>query len=133
MRPELYSYRDYATGLYGFKDAQGVVAIPAAYTDVCDFDIHGRAAVMRDEMYGIIDEQGNCLTGFVFRYVSQYRFVGRARVAGKGYGYGYVDVDGRMVVPAVFDYGKDYDIQGYVSAGNNLYGTLDMYGFAVDR
>ncbi len=92
-------------GLYGFKDATGVVVIPARYQHVEEFTSCGIAPVWNPSGWVFVDTQGATLEGitpYVFDSGADYFKEGLARFQNRRK-IGYIDSCGHIRIPAQFD------------------------------
>ena len=90
-------YRDAETGLYGYLDSGGNVAIPAKYTSARAFG-DGFAAVALDGNYALIDKDGNVIAG----YFDSVTATPAGVIVLKDGKYGVYNKDGE-VLPVVYD------------------------------
>lgn len=119
------------------KDRSGVInrsgqfVIPLRYESITQFS-DGRAGVIDDKGFWMIDEKGTILTQKPYGYIGTYQD-GRAIVAsttpqGK-YLYGYLDGQGKEVIPLQFESANDFsDGQAVVQLKENEYALIDREG-----
>ena len=110
---KLIQYQDSRTGLYGYVNPDGTVAVQAAYTAVYPFS-NGYAAVRDDSgLAGFIDTQGTLVIDCRFDLVTEgftysgYAVVGTAGSSPSPLHYngklGIVNTSGVLVAPQVYD------------------------------
>jgi hypothetical protein len=88
-------------GKFGVIDLQGNFVVEPKYGSIIGFT-EGRAAVVDNQGFRVIDEQGQVLTDKAYSFIGMYQD-GRAVFAntdpqGK-YLYGYLDLQGKEVIP----------------------------------
>lgn len=112
---KLIQYMDESTGLYGYLNPDGSVAVEAAYTSVYPFS--GGYAAVRDEsgLYGFINTEGELVIPCQFAYVADsfssykgYAVVGTAGTTSDPAQYdgklGLINTAGELVIPMAYDY-----------------------------
>lgn len=132
-------YRDSKTAKYGYLNADGTIAIPAAYTSVYPYS-EGYFPVGDGQYKGFIDRKGNISVPLTYAYIQSGFSEGKAIVGTAGSTpnplhydgkYGAVDMGGNVVIPFIYDYLRPFSdglapfiredadgslIAGYVSA-----------------
>ena len=114
-------YRDAETGLYGYLDSGGKVAIPAKYTSARAFG-DGFAAVALDGNYALIDEDGNVIAG----YFDSVTATPAGVIVLKDGKYGVYNKDGE-VLPVVYD-GITANYSTYIIERDGKYGLASLSG-----
>ena len=114
-------YRDAETGLYGYLDSGGNVAIPAKYTSARAFG-DGFAAVALDGNYALIDEDGNVIAG----YFDSVTATPAGVIVLKDGKYGVYNKDGE-VLPVVYD-GITANYSTYIIERDGKYGLASLSG-----
>lgn len=96
--------------LYGVIDENFDYVVPPKYETIYPFS-EGRAQVIDDKGYRVIDEQGKELTKKSYSYIGQFQD-SRAVVANTmddgRYLYGYLDENGEEVIPIQFEVAQDF-------------------------
>ena len=132
---KLIQYQDSRTGLYGYVNPDGTVAVQAAYTAVYPFS-NGYAAVRDDSgLAGFIDTQGTLVIDCRFDLVTEgftysgYAVVGTAGTTPNPLHYdgklGLINTAGELVVPMEYDYLQN------VSDGLALFARIEEDGTVV--
>ena len=114
-------YRDVESGLYGYLDASGNVAIPAKYSSATSFG-DGFAVVRVGSTYSVIDEDGGVIEGGFTSYTKNPSGV----VVGKDGMYGVYNKDG-CVLPVEYD-SITANYSNYIIERNGKYGLADLSG-----
>ena len=114
-------YRDAETGLYGYLDSGGNVAIPAKYTSARAFG-DGFAAVALDGNYALIDKDGNVIAG----YFDSVTATPAGVIVLKDGKYGVYNKDGE-VLPVVYD-GITANYSTYIIERDGKYGLASLSG-----
>lgn len=114
-------YRDAETGLYGYLDSGGNVAIPAKYTSARAFG-DGFAAVALDGNYALIDKDGNVIAGYFDSVTSTPAGV----IVLKDGKYGVYNKDGE-VLPVTYD-GITANYSTYIIEKGGKYGLASLSG-----
>lgn len=133
-RPEdgmiLISNGDFEEPRFGYAKANGEVLIEPLYEAARGF-AEGRAWVMKDGRWGLIDNKGKDITGM--KYVEAEEFVdgvARVRLANR---WGAINGAGSVVVPFEFEEIGEFK-SGYAVVKNNGEGTvIDVHGKNVFR
>lgn len=132
---QLIQYVDESTGLYGYLNPDGSVAVEAAYTSVYPFS--GGYAAVRDEsgLYGFINTEGELVIPCQFALVTAgfnyegYAVVGTAGTTPNPFHYdgklGLINTAGELVVPMEYDYLQN------VSDGLALFARIEEDGTVV--
>lgn len=94
-------FRDAQSGLFGYLNLQGEEVIPAIYKFTSDFDESGYAAVIKDQHFGFINDQGKVAVPFQYSQVMSLKN-GIASVW-KDEKFGYINMQNKTVVPFTFD------------------------------
>ena len=114
-------YRDVESGLYGYLDASGNVAIPAKYSSATSFG-DGFAVVRFGSTYSVIDEDGGVIAGGFTSYTKNPSGV----VVGKDGMYGVYNKDG-CVLPVEYN-SITANYSNYIIERNGKYGLADLSG-----
>lgn len=132
---QLIQYVDESTGLYGYLNPDGSVAVEAAYTSVYPFS--GGYAAVRDEsgLAGFINTEGELVIPCQFALVTSgfnyegYAVVGTAGTTPNPLHYdgklGLINTAGELVVPMEYDYLQN------VSDGLALFARIEEDGTVV--
>ena len=132
---QLIQYVDESTGLYGYLNPDGSVAVEAAYPSVYPFS--GGYAAVRDEsgLAGFINTEGELVIPCQFALVTSgfnyegYAVVGTAGTTPNPLHYdgklGLINTAGELVVPMEYDYLQN------VSAGLALFARIEEDGTVV--
>lgn len=114
-------YRDVESGLYGYLDASGNVAIPAKYSSATSFG-DGFAVVRFGSAYSVIDEDGGVIAGgFTSR-----TWTPAGAIVGKDGMYGVYNKDG-CVLPVEYN-SITANYSNYIIERNGKYGLADLSG-----
>ena len=114
-------YRDVESGLYGYLDASGNVAIPAKYSSATSFG-DGFAVVRLGSAYSVIDEDGGVIAGgFTSR-----TWTPAGAIVGKDGMYGVYNKDG-CVLPVEYN-SITANYSNYIIERNGKYGLADLSG-----
>ncbi len=120
LEPSLTSFES-SDGKFGYKNAEGVVVIPAQYAIANDFNDCGLAAVVDAGGWRYIDVQNKTVfVPFIFDNGPDFFSEGLSRFAGEGK-IGFVDECGKVVIPAQFDFADAFvDGQARICQGCKL-------------
>ncbi len=112
----LHPYVDRITNLYGYKNRQDQIVIPAKFHSASKFTTFGLADVsfkqgLSPTKFYKINKQGDLLVQvYFFDNGADYYINGRARYI-KDHKIGFIDVKGQEVIPARFDWASPFNEQ----------------------
>lgn len=118
-------------GKYGCINEEGKVVIPLMFESIIDFH-EGRAAVLVEGGFQVIDELGTFLTEKAYNFISMYQD-GLAIVSDVdqegNYQYGYLDKSGKIVIPIQFETASNFN-EGLaiVKISENHFALIDRNG-----
>ncbi|MES2774189.1 MAG: WG repeat-containing protein [Bacteroidota bacterium] len=93
--------------LFGYVDAQGILAIPPQYVTVFGFSEGYAIALTDNNELEIIDKKGNEL-GKMENYNEKGGFKDGLAAVGKNGKWGFVNTKGQLVTPLIYERPKDY-------------------------
>lgn len=124
------AYQDEQTGLYGFKDENGNVAVTSQFDRLSSFH-EDRASVWKNKRAAYIDENGNQITDYRFKIVGDFSN-GLAAVSEDGEKWGFIDKDGNVAIDFIFTQVTDFDDEGHAQGYlNGEFITFDKSGNKV--
>lgn len=123
-------------GRYGCIDRVGNVIVPIKFESLIDFS-EGRAAVVFQSGFHVIDEQGQILTKKSYNFISMYQ-EGRAMFSDidkdGNFRYGYLNLAGEIVIPLQFETASDFkDGLAIVKIAENYFALIDQNGHLVSQ
>ncbi|OSB14910.1 WG repeat-containing protein [Clostridium botulinum] len=124
--------------LYGIIDENQNYIVKHKYGFISDFS-EERAIVIDNERFNIINEKGEELIPKTenYSYIGNFK-EGRAQYgvidSNKGYLYGYLDREGRIIIPAQYEYGNDfYEGKAVVRIKENEYALINIKGEILNK
>ena len=115
-------------GAYGLQDEKGDIVVPCIYTNILDFDGDGYIRVLKDEVYGTIDLNGNIVIPHSLGLTHLGVFHQGAARARNAEGWGLVDEKGKFLTPFTYRH-----INAHMkSGGYTAYDANDVKGFLSD-
>ncbi|NFL56254.1 DUF3298 domain-containing protein [Clostridium botulinum] len=124
--------------LYGIIDENQNYIVKHKYGFISDFS-EERAIVIDNERFNIINEEGEELIPKTenYSYIGNFK-EGRAQYgvidSNKGYLYGYLDREGRVIIPAQYEYGNDfYEGKAVVRIKENEYALVNINGEILNK
>ncbi|NFD30666.1 DUF3298 domain-containing protein [Clostridium botulinum] len=124
--------------LYGIIDENQNYIVKHKYGFISDFS-EERAIVIDNERFNIINEKGEELIPKAenYSYIGNFK-EGRAQYgvidSNKGYLYGYLDREGRVIIPARYEYGNDfYEGKAVVRIKENEYALINIKGEILNK
>lgn len=124
--------------LYGIIDENQNYIVKHKYGFISDFS-EERAIVIDNERFNIINEEGEELIPKTenYSYIGNFK-EGRAQYgvidSNKGYLYGYLDREGRVIIPAQYEYGNDfYEGKAVVRIKENEYALVNIKGEILNK
>lgn len=114
--------------LYGLKDKDGHTIVPCIYTKILDFDGDGYVRVLKGDIYGTVDFDGNIAIPHDKGLKHLGVFYNGAARARNSQGWGLVDEHGEAVTK--FSYTK---INAHFSDGYVAYDENGVKGFLTDK
>ncbi|BDB00919.1 WG repeat-containing protein [Clostridium botulinum] len=124
--------------LYGIIDENQNYIVKHKYGFISDFS-EERAIVIDNERFNIINEKGEELIPKIenYSYIGSFK-EGRAQYgvidSNKGYLYGYLDREGRVIIPAQYEYGNDfYEGKAVVRIKENEYALININGEILNK
>ncbi|NFE07568.1 DUF3298 domain-containing protein [Clostridium botulinum] len=124
--------------LYGIIDENQNYIVKHKYGFISDFS-EERAIVIDNERFNIINEKGEELIPKTenYSYIGNFK-EGRAQYgvidSNKGYLYGYLDREGRVIIPAQYEYGNDfYKGKAVVRIKENEYALINIKGEILNK
>ncbi len=124
--------------LYGIIDENQNYIVKHKYGFISDFS-EERAIVIDNERFNIINEKGEELIPKTedYSYIGNFK-EGRAQYgvidSNKGYLYGYLDREGRVIIPAQYEYGNDfYEGKAVVRIKENEYALININGEILNK
>lgn len=121
---------------YGIIDSGGNYIVKPKYNSISEFS-EGRAIVIDDEGFKIINEKGKELTSKAYNYIGNFKDE-RAQysvvTSNDKYIYGYLDRDGKEVIPAKYEYVNDFnEKKAIVKIGIAQYALIDINGNILNK
>ncbi|WP_426984161.1 WG repeat-containing protein [Brevibacillus borstelensis] len=118
----------------GLINQLGIFVVGPIYQSIAPFS-EGRAAVVDDRGFRVIDERGNMLTAMPYSYIGTYK-EGRAvftKVDAQGRShYGYLDLSGTEIIPPVYMSANDFqDGRALVQVREGEFALIDRSGKAL--
>jgi len=135
--PERFSEGEWPDTLWGLRDADGNIIVPAIYNRISNFSegIASISILNQDsgwwgrEYFGFIDITGRVIVQPIFEAVGHFS-EGRAAVQLNGQ-WGFINRDGSTVVPHIYqDVGDFFEGRAAVQQ-NGLWGFIDVNGVLV--
>lgn len=126
------------SGKYGFINTSGETISDIQWENAHDFDF-GRAAVKKNNKYGVIDTKGKIVVepkyDFISYFQEGYAFVFNGTLLNWGYPdigkYGFIDTNGNMICDMVWDRAESFH-EGLASVNKNgKAGCIDTTGKTV--
>lgn len=124
--------------LYGIINENQNYIVKHKYGFISDFS-EERAIVIDNERFNIINEKGEELIPKTenYSYIGNFK-EGRAQYgvidSNKGYLYGYLDREGRVIIPAEYEYGNDfYEGKAVVRIKENEYALINIKGEILNK
>lgn len=121
---------------YGCINKSGKFVISPKFESINDFS-EGRASVVYQGAFQVIDETGKILTRKPYSFISMYR-EGRAMAAGTdqqgNYRYGFLDREGSEAIPLRYETANDFqDGVAVVKLQDNLFALIDRHGNTLQQ
>lgn len=118
-------------GKFGFLDEKGNEAVPCIYDEVGLFR-QGRTQVRIGKKYGIVDTTGRIVLPIeydnTYRKAYKYMYYEGLAMVEKDGRTGYVDLEGKLVIPMLFERGYQFT-QGLAAVKHNgMWGYIDTKG-----
>ncbi|MBS4538153.1 WG repeat-containing protein [Clostridium sp. D2Q-11] len=117
--------------LWGIIDTSGEYVVYPQFEGIMDFS-EGRALVIVEGGFKVIDEKGNILTKRAYNYIDPYQN-GRALASitnTEGYSsYGYLDLQGQEIIPTIYDMGYPFkNGKAIVKISENKFALINKQG-----
>ena len=121
-------------GKFGCIDKEGNFVIPPKFETIIDFS-EGRAIVVFNGRFHVIDETGQILTTKGYSFISMYQH-SRAMVADTvkdgNYRYGYLNKEGNVAIPLQYETASDFkDSLAVVKIKEGKFALIDKHGNIV--
>ncbi|MCX6253689.1 MAG: WG repeat-containing protein [Bacteroidia bacterium] len=127
---------------YGFVDVTGKVLVPIIYDDALSFS-EGLAIVKKEDKYGFVDINGKEVTPFIYdepeisimmkrirliQIIPAFRFSELGAWVTKDGKYGFMDVNGKLLIPIIYDDANSFSEDRAKVKKDNKYGYVDLNG-----
>lgn len=118
-------------GKQGLINAAGQFIVPPVYQSISDFS-EGRATVIDEAGFRVIDDNGRTITAKPFAYIGSYSnglaVFSETNAAGASR-YGYLDLQGRTAIPAQYEEAGDFAYgKALVKIKDNEYALINPSG-----